>query len=354
MRNHSLARLGLAALAAAALAAAPLQGQTMGFGTYLDSYLAASASIAQAEKAKADADLAYEGGVARKASSAELESLLATKERKALDLRDARNQAAIDAFSLLVQRETALASLAIAQGRHDIAVETAKGDAEQYSLGLISETDHLNKRSSLLAAKDSLESAKRSLEDVETKIRRALGISSLPSLAPLKKLDAKAMRDSLAAPGLEAALAASAERYSAKATLDAKEKAWKVISASLYAKDSEKKDAQDALDSAKQAYDKAVQAVEDSSVSLARGITDLKSSYEKLLISLRVSEISLEAAALRRSYGDKTELEYKSATLDRAAKLDEEAQFAFRVVQKVLEALKLSGGDCAAYLKARM
>ncbi len=352
--KHQIAGLrSIVILAAAALASAPLAAQAMGFGAYLDSYMAASASIASAEKALADAALAYEGGLARKASAAELDSLLATRERKALDLRDARNQAAIDAFALLYQRDAAAASLEIARGRLEVASETAKGDAEQYALGLISETDHLNKQSSLLSAKDSLESAKRSLEDAELKLKRALGLQSLPPLAPLKRLDAEDLLASLSAPSLEAALAANAELYSAKASLDAKEKAWKVISSSAYAKDSEKKDAQDALDSARQAYDKALNAAEDVSISLARGLADLKASYEKLKISLRASEIALEAAALRRSYGDKTELDYKSATLDRAAKLDEEAQFPYKIVQKALDALKLSGGDCAAYLKAR-
>ncbi len=334
------------------LLSASVSAEELTFSAYLDAYLDASLSVADAKTALETAVVAYEGGTARKASPVEMDSLLASKERKAMDLRDQNNQAVYDAFTLYYQYRTAVHALTIADGRLKLAEEGAEGDKSQYDLGLISETEYLNKLLSLKSVRDSRESARRGLEDLERKIARSLASAEAPLLPPALIPEAEDLLPGLVAVSEKSVLDADAELYTAAANLLIKEKAFSVISSSAYAKATEKEDAEDQYLSAKRAYDKALQAAEDAALSLARSMADLVSSYEKLKIQLRVSEIELESSSLKRDYGEKTQLDYESSRFDRQAKLDEYAQFSYKIIQKNLEALALTGKDCAAYLKA--
>jgi hypothetical protein len=336
----------------ACIAAVPAVSEDLSFNAYLDAYLAAFADIADAKEMYKEATLAYEGAVARNASVIELEILLSSRERKALDIRDITNQAALDACTLYSQYHEYSNAIKLAEARSDVARESMKNDESQFALGLISETDYLTKKLNLQTVLASVMTNTRKLEDVQRKMMRVLG--STPVFLQPPELDASSILASLAPVPLETALNGNALVYTAKATLSINEKIWNVISTSAYANDLEKKDAAEKFKEAKKAYRKALETLEDTCIETGRTIADFSSQMERYGISGRLSDISSESASLRKTYGKATELELAAVRNERQAKSDEMNQFTWKLVLKKLEHLKLANSDCSAWLREVM
>ncbi len=326
-----------------------VSAENLVFRTYLDNYLSAFTDIVDAKENYKDAALLYEGAVARNASAIELESLLASRDRKAMDLRDITSQAALDAFDLYAQYNASVQSLAIATARSAAAKESMKNDESQFALGLISETDYLTRKLNLQITVNNQEFSQRTLQDVERKITRVLGYKAM--FAPMPKLDSSVIIAGLVPVPLAVALAANAAVFTAKANLSINEKTWKVISASAYSNELEKKDALDTYKTAKKTYAKAIESLEDSCIALERSITDLQNSHARLMTTGRMADVIIESAKLRKNSGKSTDLEFAVAQNDYQAKLNEIGQFAYKLVAKKLEILMMSGGDCVSYLK---
>lgn len=329
--------------------ASPAVAEGMGFNAFLNACLSGTTDIADAREAFKEASLAYDGAVARNASSIESEGLLAARDRKAMDVVDVSNQAVIDAFSLYSQHHEYSKALAISAHRIAASEESLGNDAAQFALGLISESEFLSRKLKHQAAIAGHASIGRNLDAVQRKIVRATG--SRVEFAAELALDTAALLGSLAAVPFENAMMTSAHVFSAKANLSIQEKIWSVISTSSYANEIEKKDTAEKYRDAKKAYRKAVESLEDSCIQLELGIQDLARQAENNALALRISEISTDSAALRKTYGKATELEISNARNDHQEKLDEARQFNYRVIAKKLELIKMEQGDCAAYIR---
>lgn len=327
----------------------PSFSEGMSFSGYLDAYLTKFTDIADAQDMYKEASLAYEGAVARNASAIELEILLSAKERKAIDIKDVTNQAAIDAFILYAQYREYGRAFSLAEARLSEAEETMRNDESQFSLGLISETEYLSRKLNLLNAASNFTIAKRNLEDSERRIARMTGANA--TFANVPAFDADSILKSLSGVSVDIAMALDAEVYSAKANLSINEKIWKVISVSSYANDLEKKDASDKFKAAKKAYRIALETVEDYCIKLDRSIADLRRQFEKYSVSNRITEILSESALLKKTYGKATELELAKVRSEQQARVNELEQLTYKIVQKKLESLKVTKNDCVAYLK---
>ena len=334
---------------AASVFTVSVMAENLVFKSYFDAYLTAFTDIGDAQEVYKEAALLYEGAAARNASAIELEILLASKQRKAMDVRDKTSQAAIDAFGLFSQYQASAQSLAISTSRLNVAKESMKNDESQFALGLISETDYLTKKLNFQISVANLELARRTLEDTERKIARALGTKAV--FAPFPMLGSPAIMASLSAVPLTAALTASADVHTAKANLSINEKTWKVISGSSFANELEKKDALEKYKTAKKAYTKAIESLEDSCIALERSIADLRSQYDRLMTSSRMADVSFDSAKLRKNSGKSTDLEFTLAQSDYQAKQNEIGQFAYKLIAKKLEILMMAGGDCVGYLR---
>ena len=325
----------------------PIFSETVGLKDFCLLYLSGSDAISTAEENLENAELDLEGARAARVSALDMINYETAYTKAQLDLTDIKNAELIKALQDYINLEAAELNVRLTQSALDAAEQTAQAEKKQYDLGLISETDYLNKRLTLLTSEEAAAKAKRTLEDKLTEIKRAVGFDLSPAELGLK---IENLLDKLTITSYEKAAEFDAELFRAKNDLVVKQKSASAISSSPYASNEEIENSTKELEAAETALQKAEWALYDSVLSLNRQTEDLRKSYKKELLNMDLAKIALESAELKTSYGEKTELDLLKAKNSYQSSLNSFDNLAGSIFIQLFLIEQIMDGDCQKLL----
>lgn len=346
-KNWPLRTGGIALFLITMISAAP--AEDLKLIDYIDLYLKNSDTLASGADSLETKELDLQGAKVSKASEIEIIELTNARDQAKLDLQKSRNsevRKAADLFFKVLQVER---SLEIAEADLAAARETIAYEEEQYKLDLLAESDIISRRITFLNSQDSERSSRQSYDDAVKNLLRPVEMKGQVTLIDPGLQDLIGTEDFISL-DLEKIKNKDSSWFKAARALEVQQRKTDGVLNSPYSKEDEKEDARDALETAKDQMQTAQYNLEDQVLSLNRKNESLTSQLEKTELSLAQMKITLDSTELKRSYGDKTQLDYQKTLTSFRKTSNELVKLHEDFLLQILDCTAANGADCRDFL----